>query len=260
LPGLIWFGVLKNQYTATKKHFPMMEEFLKLHQEEEHYFMFVQEFVRIVVGKKRWTHQCFRLNLSEYCSASGEAFVLLTLENNYMRWSDMAETGDYGDKNHTAPPPLYTNAGKSNRKLGTARPFQGWSVEGYERFDVLHKLVLADRAKQSRCRFEEMLKNILMEENTKKRQRPEEEEDDGGEVVYPAHDFADVDRGGISSEDKSDDDKIGHCSTGANEEEHEHGSDDSGNEDDDEECSNGEEEQLSAHSDNEEEEEEEDDF
>jgi hypothetical protein len=94
-----------------------MEEFLMLHQQEGgHYMMFAKEFVRIVVGKKKWRHQAFQYNLSEFCSASGEAFCLLILENNYMRWCGMVEANDYGDKNHTAPSPLYTNAGKSNRR------------------------------------------------------------------------------------------------------------------------------------------------
>jgi hypothetical protein len=79
--------------------------------------------VRIVVGKKVWKSNAFCLNLSEYCAASGKAFCLLVVENNYARWSDMVQSGEYGDKNNKASPPLYTNAGKSNRKNGAARPF-----------------------------------------------------------------------------------------------------------------------------------------
>ena len=220
-----------------------MDEFLNLHHEEEHYFVFAKEFIRIMVGKKKWKHQSFRVNLSEFCSASDEAFCLLTLENNYMRWCGMVESGDYGDKGHTAPPPLYTNAGKSNRKVGTAKPFQGWSAEGYERFDALHKMVKADRAKTSRCRFEEMLKKMLMEENSGKRQRPVEEEDDGEDVVYPAHDFADVDRGGILEDNPSRQD--------------EHQQDSSSNDDDSVAADEDEEDHQSQHTDNKDDEEEE---
>jgi hypothetical protein len=173
-----------------------MEDFLKMHEDHDIYLMFAKEFIRIVVGKKNWKHQCIRFKLSEFCSASGEAFCLLVLENNYMRWCGMIEADDYGDKGHTAPPPLYTNAGKSNRKNGTAKPFQGWTVEGYQRFDALYNLVKTDRAKYSRCHFEESLRNILQEENARKRQIAAEEEDDGEEVVYPSHDFDDVVRGG----------------------------------------------------------------
>ena len=191
-----------------------MEDILKLHKDEEHYVMIAKEFVRIIVGKSKWKHMCFRDNLSKYCSASGEAFCLLTLENNYARWCGMVESGDFGDKNHTAPPPLYTNAGKTNRTIGMAKPFQGWSVEGYDRFNQLHGLVKHDRGKKTREVFEDNLRAILAEENSKKRKLKIDEVDDGEEVVYPAHDFADVVSGGgviahsdsIQEDDEDDED------------------------------------------------------
>lgn len=192
-----------------------MEDVLKLHQKEAHYLMIAKEFVRIIVGKSKWKHQCFRDNLSKFCSASGEAFCLLTLENNYARWCGMVESGDFGDKDHTAPPPLYTNAGKTNRNIGMAKPFQGWSVEGYERFNELHRLVKHDRAKKTREEFEDRLRAILAEENSKRRKTKIEEEDDGEEVVYPAHDFTDVVSGGgirgvhsDSNDDATDDEEV----------------------------------------------------
>ena len=110
----------------------------------------------------------------------------------------MVESGDYGDKDHTAPPPLYTNAGKTNQNIGMAKPFQGWSVEGYERFNDLHRFVRHDRQRKTREDFEDRLRAILAEENSKVRKPRIDEEDDGEEVVYPAHDFADVVTGGIS--------------------------------------------------------------
>ena len=194
---MIVCGELKIRYAKEQKVFPTMEDILKLHRQEEHYIMIAKEFIRIIVGKSKWKHQCFRDNLSKFCSASGEAFCLLTLENNYARWCGMVESGDFGDKDHTAPPPLYTNAGKTNRTVGMAKPFQGWSVEGYERFNELHRLVKQDRAKLSREAFEDKLRAILAEENSRVRKRKVDEEDDGEEVVYPAHDFADVVSGGI---------------------------------------------------------------
>jgi hypothetical protein len=162
--------------------------------------MFTKEFVRIVVGKKIWKNNAFRLNLSEYCAASSEAFCLLVVENNYARWSDMVGSGDHGDKHNSASAPLYTNAGKSNRKNGAAKPFQGWTAEGYKRFDVIYNMVKADRGKDTRSAFEEELKRMVMEEYSKKRQAKKDDEEDGDEVVYPAHDFDDVVQGGINVE------------------------------------------------------------
>jgi hypothetical protein len=55
---------------------------------------------------------------------------------------------------------LYTNAGKSNQKDGAAKPFQGWTVEGYQRFDNIYNMVKADQAKDTRSGFEEELKRM----------------------------------------------------------------------------------------------------
>jgi hypothetical protein len=158
--------------------------------------MLTKEFVRRVVGKKIWKNNAFRLNLSEYCAASSEAFCLLVVENNYAQWSDMMGSGDHGDRHNSACAPLYTNAGKSNRKNGAATPFQGWTAEGYQRFDVIYNMVKDDRAKDTRSGFKEELKRMVMEEYSKKRQAKK----DGDEVVYPAHDFDNVVQGGINVE------------------------------------------------------------
>jgi hypothetical protein len=79
--------------------------------------MFTKEFVRIVVGKKVWKNNAFRLNLSEYCVVSSKAFCLLVVENNYAQWSDMVGSGDHGDKHNSTSGPLYTNAGKSTKEI-----------------------------------------------------------------------------------------------------------------------------------------------
>jgi hypothetical protein len=127
--------------------------------------VFTKEFV---VGKKIWKNNAFRLNLSEYCAASSKSFCLLVVENNSARWSDMVGSGDHGDKHISASAPLYTNAGKSNQKNGAAKLFQGWTAEGYERFDVIYNMVKADWAKDTRSAFEEELKQMVMEEYSKK--------------------------------------------------------------------------------------------
>jgi hypothetical protein len=112
----------------------------------------------------------------------------------------MVVSGDHGDKHNSASAPLYTNAGKGNRKNGAAKPFQGWTAEGYKRFDVIYSMVKADRAKDTRSGFEEELKQMVMEEYSKKRQAKKDDEEDGDEVVHPAHDFDDVVQGGINVE------------------------------------------------------------
>jgi hypothetical protein len=155
-----------------------MVQILQLKENWEVYHMFTKEFVRIVVGKKVWKNNAFCLNLSEYCAASSKAFCLLVAENNYAQWSDMVGLGDHGDKHNSASAPLYTNAGKSNQKNGAAKPFQGWTAEGYQRFDVIYNMVKADQAKDTRSGFKEELKRMVMEEYSKKRQAKKVDEED----------------------------------------------------------------------------------
>jgi hypothetical protein len=125
------------------------------------------------------------------------------VENNYAQWSDMVESGDHGDKINSASPPLYTNAGKTSRKNGAARPFQGWTAEGYHKFDILYNMVRVDCARETRTGFEdEWSRRIVAEENSRKRQTKQNEDDNGEEIQYLSHDFDDVMRGGIKSQSR----------------------------------------------------------
>jgi hypothetical protein len=190
-------GDLRRHYANIGRDFPTMDTILELSINQQTYLWFAQEFVRIVVGKKVWKSHAFRSDLSEFCSMSGEAFCLLTVENNYDRWSGMVESGDYADKNSTAPPPLYTNAGKSSRLKGTAKAFQGWTMEGYQRFNDLYDMVKYDRVSPGRKFYETTLRSLVADENTKQRPSRVVEEDDG-EVIYPAHDLEGVAMGGLN--------------------------------------------------------------
>ena len=67
---------LKEIKRASEKNnvrFPTMSDFLELH-EGKCYILFCKEFLKRVVGEKKWKGNCYRLLLSEFCSASGEAF------------------------------------------------------------------------------------------------------------------------------------------------------------------------------------------
>jgi hypothetical protein len=122
-------GALK-QASNKKIDFPTMVEFLELNTNWKVYHMFIKEFVRIVLGKKVWKHNSYSSNLSEYCMASGEAFCLLVVENNYEWWTDMVRSGDQGDKYNSAPVPLYTNAWKSNQKKWGCKTISGLDSRG----------------------------------------------------------------------------------------------------------------------------------
>jgi hypothetical protein len=110
----------------------------------------------------------------------------------------MVESGDYADKKNTAPKPLYTNVGKSSQENGTAKAFQGWTMEGYERFDELYNAVKADCIAEGREYYKETLKALVAQGNTKERPSRLAEDAGDGEVIYPAHGFDDVVTGGLN--------------------------------------------------------------
>jgi hypothetical protein len=93
-------------------------------------------------------------------SAVKHFVYFLVAENNYEGWAGMVESGDYADKKNTAPKPLYTNVGESSLENGTAKAFQGWTMEGYHRFDELYNAVIADRMAEGREYYKETLKAL----------------------------------------------------------------------------------------------------
>jgi hypothetical protein len=118
-----------------------------------------------VVGKKAWGKKKLKKALSDIVMCSNEAFVLLTLENNYDRW--MAECKCLmANKNKeptecdkkTFPVSKYTNSRKSQFN-GRSRRLSGWACKGYLKFNELYMLVRQDW--QQRLRFEcEMLMQL----------------------------------------------------------------------------------------------------
>jgi hypothetical protein len=87
----------------------------------------------------------------------------------------------------------WTNSGKSAAGVGKSRKFDGWAKEGYKRFNEIHHLVKLDREKRSRRQFEEVLKEEFIEDCTKS-SKVDTSVCDDKEVVFPAHDFEDVEQ------------------------------------------------------------------
>jgi hypothetical protein len=88
--------------------------------------------------------------------------------------------------------------GKYSRENGTAKAFQGWTMEGYQCFDELYNAVKADRVSEGRVYYEETLKSLVAQDNTKERPSRMVEDGGDGEVIYPAHNFDDVVTGGLN--------------------------------------------------------------
>ena len=141
--------------------FPTMDDLLLLSDGGATYKWMCAKFIPFVVGFKHWGRFYRTQQLSSLATCSDESFLLLVLENNYERWVDEAEwleTNKDKPKAERSPrhwaAAKYTNSGKSQFN-GRCRPCQGWSNEGYKRFNELHKLVKADR--KGREEFEQEL-------------------------------------------------------------------------------------------------------
>jgi len=108
-----------------------------------------------VVGHKKWNKRYLKESLSVVATCSDEAFVLLTLDNNYDRWMAEVEWQLHQQQNNTKEPPntkllpeaKYTNSGKSKRN-GRSKRLHGWSRDGYLQFNALYNLVVGDRKRR----------------------------------------------------------------------------------------------------------------
>jgi hypothetical protein len=197
-------GGLRLQFEEEEKNFPIVGDFLKLSEDDVAYHLFATQFLKRIVGEERWRENHYRKLLSEYSTPGDEAFGLLTLENNYDRWSAMAISGDHANKLGNAPTALYTNSGNSKGENGAPRKFHGWSAAGYKRFNELHALVRKDRLTPTRRLFEYALLEELQVLHARKRHQKKNLVDEDDPDGYPAHDFEDVDEGGMPSENDSD--------------------------------------------------------
>ena len=233
--------------------FPTVEQFLKLHEGGDAYRLFVTEILKAAIGKSTWDRYCTKKLICAFVTRSDEAYALLNVENQYDRWTYMWQNNDHRDKERKAPNPLYTNGGKSGGGRGSNRKNDGWSKEGFERFNKIHQNLGKDRELLSRVKFEEDLMNELKAEQANKRIRKKQldEEDDMG-VPYAAHDFDDVNAGGLENctittdggsadEDwkKAESQKGG----GSSIDEHENGSENDDSDDDDDNENDGEDEE-----------------
>ena len=177
-----------------------MKEILRLSKGRETYSWVCCKFLKCVVGADNWKLNCFRRPLSDFVTNSDEGFLLLILENNYNRWVEEArraaerkgtdEDEENNEEQDSLPEALYTNSGNSKAEgKGSSRRFQGWSREGYIRFNRMHELVRYDRAR--RAEFEEEVKRAMEEQSTKAAGGDDSDEDDD-EEIFPANDWKNV--------------------------------------------------------------------
>jgi hypothetical protein len=189
---------LLEEMTALRKTdglcLPSMSEMFELSDDAVTYQWVCSAMIKCVVGNTMWNRRYYKEALSDIATCSDEAFLLLTLENNYGRWLDEwkwlkanrdVEKEDRAPKNFRVA--MYTNSGHS-KKNGRSKRFSGWSREGYLRFNAIYALVAADR--QGRANFEADLKATFVVAHATDECTPTIAEDD--EEIFPAHDMLGV--------------------------------------------------------------------
>ena len=149
-------------------------------QDKDSYHDFVSSFVAPVVGKRKFDKTSYKYLLSRYVSVSDEAFALLIFENNYDRWLDMAIKDNWTTSDVM---PLYTTGGNASQTPRNLQPnqvqkntsrtsmYQGWSVQGIRRFNILYDLVYKERDSEAGTLFEEQFLLSMQDKKEKGKQK-----------------------------------------------------------------------------------------
>ncbi len=134
-----------------------LDEFKELRNDEEVFALFVNRFVKRTYATK-WKSKVFEdttKKVSDIITVSDEAFIVLTLENNWERWLDI---NNKSKNNYTTSTrgkttsyqcnimPKYTFINTKGTRDGLQNvPWKGWSNEGILRFNEICKTVKEDR-------------------------------------------------------------------------------------------------------------------
>ena len=125
---------------------------LKMWQDKTgNYADFIDYILSAVIGKRKYReNKCVKL-LSNYATVTDEAFGILVLENQYDHWVDMHNKGVFKESTVL---PKYTNGGSSAVCSGKLKRYQGWSVEGINRFNEIFDMVTNDQKSENASTFE----------------------------------------------------------------------------------------------------------
>ena len=124
---------------------------------------FCSFFVSGVVGIRHFDRNKCHLQFSKYVSASDEAFTVLTLENNWSRWTSMAENDDWKESDVPSEWTTSKDRKKNNNSQSEdddgddnpqARKYRGWTFKGIQRYNQLFHEVKAERQKLLYGEFE----------------------------------------------------------------------------------------------------------
>ena len=150
----------------------------EMRKDSKLYIQFVVQMMPPVYRKEIWNDMAEKTKLSDFVTASQEAFALLLYKNGYEAWSWMMSSdsssssdGD-GIETPTRPSFKYTSRSEDHVMMRNC----GWTVEGLNAFNTLYALVAEDR-KENGSAFDDALFLKYYEERNNKqcRKRPGEE-------------------------------------------------------------------------------------
>lgn len=167
-------------YEPKYPELPTRQDLLSLRYNEDVFEIFCDEFLRCVVGKLSWRDRVCSDYVSDFSTPSDEALALLILENSWDRWEQIYDMdGDYRKA---------TISTRWTSDSHQASPYAGWNLEGRERFNELHQIVIRDRNTDYALPVEEKYRQKKLEgSNRKKRKKGSLEED--ADFVECADDF-----------------------------------------------------------------------
>ena len=163
---------------------PVTPDTLKLRFEADEYPVykdFVSFFVSGVVGIRHFERNKTNYKYSTYVTVSDEAFTVLSIENNWKRWSAMAKTEEWRESD---VPSKWTTS-KENKKERRneygeridedlppqATRYRGWSFQGIARYNQLFQEIKARRTTKSFLDYEDYLLNEFQTEEAEEGKR-----------------------------------------------------------------------------------------
>ena len=131
---------------------PKLEDMWKLRQHERAWWFICDRLLPAVVGAHIWDRQSVVDEVSDFVTVSDVAFCLLSVENNWDYWVEIATlttaptTSTDRDKNSDqSDKPKITGETKWTSSNLVAGKNSGWSQEGLHRFNELCKFETENR-------------------------------------------------------------------------------------------------------------------
>jgi hypothetical protein len=153
--------MLSSTESLTVEEMPVTPVTLKNRFSEGNYPVyrdFCTFFVSGVVGIRHFDRNKCLKQYSKYVTVSDEAFTVLTLENNWDRWSSMAGKDDWKESDVPSKWTTSKEKRKTNRDNDDspqARKFRGWSAQGIARYNQLFIEIKNEREKTTYHAFED---------------------------------------------------------------------------------------------------------